>query len=261
MIVALGMKRGSNPEHGGDRLSNFVAGKGINPFISNELRGVIDSPIDFRLGEVRAYGFEATSLAALCEAIIEASHAGALQTQQDHIAKQAWKLVKGFSRVGIIALVDEATGYQYDRARDELQKILKAYISEELLPWVRRFPHGFYKEIFRLHGWEYREGSVKGPPYIGRFIDESVYKQLPVGVREELRNRNPEAENGRRRHKHHQFLTENTGIITLDRLIAEVTALMRASFDKGEFWRLFKRAFPKSGQQMELAVEEPKEDL
>lgn len=39
-----------------------------------------------------------------------------------------------FARVGITALVDEATGYQYDREKNELQKILKAYIAEDLLP-------------------------------------------------------------------------------------------------------------------------------
>jgi hypothetical protein len=261
MISALGMHPGSNPRLGDDRLSNFIAGNRIKPHVSEDLSAMIKHPVPFRTCHGnQAHGYEATMLSGLCEAILEADRVG-LQKQQKEIARQAWVLMKGFSRVGIIALVDEATGYQYDRARDELQKILKAYISEELLPWVARFPHSFYREVFRLHGWEYREGSVKGPLYIGRFIDTSIYKQLPPGVRDELRNRNPADEKNRRRHKHHQFLTEDTGIGTLDKLIAETTALMRASLDKGEFWRLFKRAFPKSGQQLELAVEEPKEDL
>jgi hypothetical protein len=56
-------------------------------------------------------------------------------------------LLRAFARVGIVALVDEATGFQDIRARDDLHKILEAYIAKELLPWTKRFPNEFYKEI------------------------------------------------------------------------------------------------------------------
>jgi hypothetical protein len=39
-------------------------------------------------------------------------------------------LLRGFARVGIIALVDEATGFQRDRTKDALSKILEAYIAK-----------------------------------------------------------------------------------------------------------------------------------
>ncbi len=45
-----------------------------------------------------------------------------------------------FAKTGLVAVIDEVTGYQYDRERDELQKLLSAYISEELMPWTKRFP-------------------------------------------------------------------------------------------------------------------------
>lgn len=251
MVSALGMKKGSNPNLGGDRLANFAAGKGVKPFVSEQLVATIQNPIRFRIGqEAQAYGFEATALSGFCEAILEADRAGALQSQQRHIAEAAWLLMKAFSRIGIIALVDEATGFQYDRARDELQKILKAYVSDELLPWMQRFPHEFYKQVFRLHGWEYKEGSVKGPMYVGKFINKVVYDQLPATVHTELRAQNPKVD-GRRKHKHHQFLTVDTGIEHLDRQIIETTALMRASRDKNEFARLFEKAFPRAGQQID----------
>lgn len=41
-------------------------------------------------------------------------------------------LVRGFARVSIIALVDEATGYQRDRAKNALAAILEAFIAKEL---------------------------------------------------------------------------------------------------------------------------------
>jgi hypothetical protein len=42
--------------------------------------------------------------------------------RRSNIADQCEALVRGFARVGIIALVDKATGYQKDRARDALAK-------------------------------------------------------------------------------------------------------------------------------------------
>jgi len=53
----------------------------------------------------------------LCETVLQARKDGKLQSQQMHIAEQCEILVRGFARVGIIALVDEATGYQDYRSR------------------------------------------------------------------------------------------------------------------------------------------------
>ena len=80
------------------------------------------------------------------------------------IADQCELLIRSFAKIGIIALVDEATGYQYTREKNELQKILKAYISPELLPWQSRFPPIFYTELFRLNGWDYTVSGIKKRP-------------------------------------------------------------------------------------------------
>ena len=49
-----------------------------------------------------------------------ADQAGKLLPSQRHVAEQCRILLHGFANVGIIALVDEATGYQDARARDAL---------------------------------------------------------------------------------------------------------------------------------------------
>lgn len=87
----------------------------------------------------------------ICDAFLEARKHINLSPRQAIIAEQCEILMRSFAKIGIIALVDEATGYQYDRERDELQKILRSYISEELLPWQKRFPDIFYTELFRLN--------------------------------------------------------------------------------------------------------------
>ena len=48
-------------------------------------------------------------------------------------------------------IVDEATGYQYDRARDALSTILEEFIAKELAQWVKTFPDEFYKKMYDLH--------------------------------------------------------------------------------------------------------------
>jgi len=162
-------------------------------------------------------------------------------------------------KLGIIALVDEATGYQYERDRDELNKILEAYIAKELLPWTRRFPDEFYKQLFRLHGWQYSPLTVKRPKYIGKLTNVLVYEKLPPGVLPELKKKNPITPKGYRKHRHHQFLTEDIGNPHLERHIASVTTLMRASSNWSKFKSLFARAFPSGPQQLELPLVE-KED-
>ena len=95
------------------------------------------------------------------QSIHRAKRAGALQPNQERFAVTADALLYALADVGITALVDEATGYQYTRERDELQKLLKAYVSEALLPWQKKFPDAFYQQLFRLHGWDYTLQGIK----------------------------------------------------------------------------------------------------
>jgi hypothetical protein len=151
--------------------------------------------------------------------------------------------------VGVIALVDEATGYQAVRDRDELHKILAAYINDELLPWSKRFPDEFYRELFRLRGWPYSPPSPKRPKYVGKLTNELVYEKLPPGVLEELRGKNPVVKDGWRRYRHHQFLTMDIGNPHLEKHVTAVTTLMRVSATWSRFKKLFDRAFPPTFMQ------------
>jgi hypothetical protein len=233
----------------------FLAAKNLDPFISESLLQST-TPIVFRsLRGARAFGYEAELLPKVCDVYLKARDAKALLPSQRHIAKACDALMRGLAHVGIIALVDEATGYQQDRARDELNRILEAYISEELRPWTRRFPDEFFKQIYRLHGWEYSVGRHKRPRFIGKLVNQLVYDKLPPGVLPELKRKNPPInEAGYRRWRHHQFLTAETGEPHLDKQIIEVTTLMRVADDKKAFERLFNKAFPRPGSADQLAL-------
>ncbi len=161
--------------------------------------------------------------------------------------------MRGLAHVGVVALVDEATGYQVDRDKAELHAILAAYISKELMPWTSRFPLDFYKEMFRLRNWPFSHISkVKGPRYAGKLTNELVYKKLPPGVLGELRKLNPPNEKWQRKHKLFQFLSAEIGNPHLEKQVAVVTTLMRISPNWRAFERNFQRAFPGNATQLSL---------
>jgi hypothetical protein len=82
---------------------------------------------------VKVNCYEGTVLADICDGMLEARKNMELDTRQKIVADQCEILIRSFAKVGIIALIDEATGYQYEREKAELQAILKEYISEEVL--------------------------------------------------------------------------------------------------------------------------------
>lgn len=113
-------------------LPAFLQAKNLKPYISSDLQ-VTSSRIDFRtLAGAKAFGFTAEVLPSICEVFIDAEREDQLVESQKHIALRARLLYKGFAKLGIIALVDEATGYQEIRARDALQAYLERSIRKEL---------------------------------------------------------------------------------------------------------------------------------
>jgi hypothetical protein len=247
MLTALDMKAGSaSAGLQGDRLTKFIGTKSLRDYVPSKLEAAINNPIRFRTPKGQeAYGYEATVLADLCETVLEAKEKGKFNHQQDHIAKRCQILIRGFARVGIIALVDEVTGYQAARSRQALEEILAKFISDELLAWAKTFPDEFYEQIFRLKGLRYSQISSKRPRYVGSLTNDIVYQRLAPGVLEELKRITPKDEKGRRKHKYFQRLSESDGQQKLREHLSNVITLMRASPNFPVFYRLLNRALPR----------------
>ena len=194
---------------------------------------------------------EEAVLIDLCDAIIKANETG---SQIDEtIVRSANIIIRSVAKVGIVALVDEATGYQYEREKDELQKILKAYISEELLPWQKRFPDIFYRELFRLNGWDFTiNGIKKRPGVIGKWTNTIIYEELPNGILDELKKKAPKNESGNRTERYHQFLTLDVGEPNLEKQINKVITLFQVSDNMKQFWDNFKKMKMRQIGQTEL---------
>jgi hypothetical protein len=262
--TGIGMSPSGGSKAGEQRLVGFLLSLAEKASATKDLSariiGIaekIRDPIRFRgPANTLAFGYEGTILAELCDVILATRKIpGALQHQQAHIADRAELLVRGFARVGIIALIDEATGYQQDRARDALARILEAFIAKELQPWVQTFPSEFYQEMFRLRGLEYRADSVKRPQYFGVLTNDVVYKRLAPGVLAELKRVIPKDESGRHRHRFFQLLTKNTGYPKLREHLGSVVAFMQMSKDWHDFMTKLDRHRPRYEETVELPIE------
>ena len=256
-LQAIGRSRTPKAGTGGvDLTQSILAASNLKPFVSESL-GVSTKPILFLVASSGpiAYGYPAELLPKVCAVYLEARASGKLRRPQHHIAARAEVLLRGLATVGIIALVDEATGYQDVRAQRALAKILEAFIAKELQPWTKTFPYEFYLEIIRLKGWP-DFYAIKRPSVIGHYTNDIVYGRIAPGLLEELHSKNPTLPTGGRKHRHHQWFTPEIGHPLLKEHLAAVSALMRASPNWNTFQRNLQRAFPKLNDNLPLPIED-----
>ncbi|HTY65490.1 MAG TPA: P63C domain-containing protein [Alphaproteobacteria bacterium] len=239
----------------------YLAFKNLRPYIleDEQLVEAMRSPIRYRaLSGSIAEGIPGTVLRRILSVWVRAHRAGVLGPSQQRIAEKAQILLDGLADTAIDALIDEATGYQKRRAHDALQKILAAYVRPEFRTYQSKFPISFYEQIYRVMGWPFNANSTARTAYVGKLTNKLIYDQLPPGVLDELRRKNPvDPVTKRRKRKHYYFLTEDVGNPHVDKQITAVTTLLRAT-PTGQwkfFDALFTQAFPPAQPDMFLAEE------
>lgn len=246
---------GANPNASGTWLKKFFNESPLTPFLHPGILDILNNPIEFDRNtasgsQSKTNGYEATILIDICDSVIEASKSRAIDP---NILVSAERILRSVAKVGIIALVDEATGYQYDREKDELQKILRAYISEELLPWQKTFPDRYYIEIFRLNGWDFTVESIKKRPgVVGIWTNKVIYNQLPKGVLKELKSQTPKTPSGNYKARFFQSLTQDIGNVHLQNQLNSVITLMQVADDWKDFLSKFNKLVDRRNGQLEL---------
>lgn len=239
-------------EEAGALIPVFMAPGMLKPFISNDLIDGPLKPVEYNSNGKRSVGYEATILPSACDVWLKAREAGALQKQQLDKAQKAEVLMRGLAHVGIIALVDEATGFQKDRAKDALAQILEAFVAKELQPWVKTFDAEFYEGMFRLRGLPYppEQPSFK-PQYFGKLTNDIVYRRLAPGVLDALKD---EAKKAEKKGKLHQHLTAGHGRQSLLKHLGKVVALMSVSDTWDDFIVKLDKVSPRLGDTLQLDI-------
>jgi hypothetical protein len=199
----------------GGQLAEYIKVNALKPFLPEDLTptetGQIPALIKFDTGGEGftkfAWGLPVEKFMDICAAYSLAADKGKLTERQKQIADNANKFLRACYKVGIIALVDEATGYQYDRPLDALQFKLKLYLEEEMRKWERTFPDQLWIEFGRLTNWK---GPVsQRPKYWGKLVMELIYGYLDKDVAAWLKKSAPKPIHGQ---NYHQWLSSQYGL-------------------------------------------------
>jgi hypothetical protein len=237
----------------------FLQAEILKPFIDDELL-TISRPIFYRtMSGGKGVGYNALALKRVAEVYLKLRDQfyetqNSVPPRYEKMIRASDLLIRGLAEVGIIALVDEATGYQEFRAKRALQEVLDAYLLKELAAWAKRFPDDFYKEIYRLRGWEWKGRGVNPPQVVAHYTKDIVYDRLAPGITEELQQRMPKTKSGLSKGRLHQLLSNDVGHPALAQHLHAVIALMRASEDWNTFKLLLDRSLPKRGATLELPL-------
>jgi transcriptional regulator with XRE-family HTH domain len=213
----------SATNHG--KLDGYVGVKALHEYISYEEveRNIIEFYIPQTGIELIGKGISAETFLDICTAYVRAFADNKLATKrQREIAMKCSIIISSCAKVGLIALVDEATGYQYQRAEDALQLKLRMFIAEEMREWEKTFPDELWEELGRLTHWN-KPLHVR-PKWWGKLVMELVYDALDPDVAEHLRDSKPTPRHGQ---NYHQWLTENYGLAALLSHINQVIGIAK----------------------------------
>lgn len=242
-----------------DELPFFLQAEALRPFISDDLMQST-TPIFYRTKSGgKGVGYDARLLPMVAEVYLKfrnetVKQRGEIPARYERMIAAADVLIRALANVGIIALVDEATGFQRDRAADALATILEAFIAKELQPWIRTFPDEFYEQLFHLRGLEFPRDTVKRPQYFGHLTNDIVYRRLAPNVLEELKKATPKREDGRLKHHLFRRLTPEIGHPKLREHLASVVTIMKLSNDYNDFEQKLDQIHPRYGETIPLAL-------
>ncbi len=240
-------------------LPQFLSFKNLKPFVEKHLGDLQEIVINYRTerGSL-ARGIRAEIIPKICDVWLDADERGNLGIRQKKIVAKAKLIMRSLAHVGIIALVDEATGYQRDRAVDALAKILEQFIAKELRPWVKTFPVEFYEELCRLRDIDFpadKEKRQNYPSYFGHITNDIIYKRLAPRILEELKKQTPKSEKGYKKYHFHRKLSENIGHPKLLAHLDSVITVMKLSEDGDYdgFLKKLNRVKPKYNETLDVS--------
>ncbi len=216
-------------------IPSFLEAKNLRPFISNENEGRIQ-PIEYlSTNGQKSTGYSAEIIPVVCDIYLTARKNNKLTAGQERIADLSEILIKSLSTIGIIGLIDEATGYQNIRPRDALEAYLNKVLSKELAAWVKRFPDDYYSNIYKIRGWPEYSNSKNKFSCVGNYTNDLIYSRIGQDVLEELKTRTPDTS----KTKMHQWLTIDTGHPLLSKHMSEIIMLQKLAIAQGLGWKRF----------------------
>jgi hypothetical protein len=239
---------------GGGNIESYLRVKTLERFLPHDLD---EQFFEISIAQVVNKTVQAMSASAfidICRAYSRARDTGALSSEaQLSIAIRSSVLLAAFAKTGIEAAIDEATGYQYERASDALKTRLNLFLEEEMRPWEKTFPDELWIQFGRLTRWK---GPINSrPKYWGKLVMELVYEYLDPDVADWLKKHAPEPRAGR---NYHQWLSGQFGLRKLTEHIWMLVGMASACHDMSELRQKMAEKFGREGIQLTLYLPPPK---
>ena len=256
---ALSVRRGDSESA---RIPLYLAFKNLFPYVIKHLGDVHVAQFKYKTltGGV-GHGIDASLIPKICSIWLDARKDGVLGPRQEKIANNAELLIRSLAEIGIVALVDEATGYQSARPQDALQKYLELIVRKELAAWVKKFPDEFYENIYKLKGWIWPGMGKNRYSVVGHYTRDLVFDRIAPGLLKELETRCPKDEKGNRKGKMHQLLTPDIGDPMLSQHMHALVMFQRSAIKNGYGWNKFVKmvdqVMPRRGDTLELDLLDP----
>jgi hypothetical protein len=247
-VVSLRATLKAIAEREGGNLGDYIGVSSLKNFINKEL--ILSETIEFSIPgtPLKGCGIPAERFLDICQAYVEAFSAGALTTdRQKEIAIKCSILLASCAKIGLIALIDEATGYQYERERNALQVKLRAFIADELRAWEKTFPDELWEEFGRLTNWQ---GPLRHrPKWWGKLVLELIYDALDPDIAEHLKTNKPKPRFGQ---NYHQWLTEDIGLKSLISHIHQVIGIAKTCNSMSDLKKKIAHHYKKEPMQLAL---------
>jgi hypothetical protein len=236
---------------GGGNIESYLEVEVLRPFLPKDL---FDQWVEFDIPQVvnkSVKGMTADAFIDICRAYSRARDTGKLTSEsQTAIAIRASMLLGAFAKDGIEAVIDEVTGYQYERAPDALQTKLKLFLADEMRPWEKTFPDELWIQFGRLTKWS---GPIHSrPKYWGKLVNELVYGYLDKDVLEWLKKNAPAPRAGQ---NYHQWMSGQFGLKKLVEHIWMLIGMASACRDMPELRQRMAEKFGREKVQLTLYLE------
>lgn len=245
IISSRGMARIFGLSENGNSFKKFINSGIIKLTFGTALSTTPPKPINVRLSNgIMVLGYKAESLIDICIAVKSAYTDPADINYNRHILADA--IINASARTGIIALVDEALGYnrEAEEGKNSLQKFFSEFLRHDAAKWVKTFPDSFFFDIYKMKGWTWKITN-KHPVIVGLIIRDLVYERLAPGLLEQFDKLNPKNENGNRTYKNHQFIKEDYRDI-LPGHFPKIDMLAKlADYDWDKFTEMMDKVMPK----------------
>lgn len=244
------------------KFEQTISVRSLQPFIDAE--SIIDRFITFNAEGLEGLGVTLKGLPAdvlidICQGFVRALEAtysnrpipGApgLTQRQAEIAVQASVFLGAIAKVGLDALIDEATGYQEYREKNALEVKLRAYLAGEMRKWEKTFPDALWEEFGRLTNWK---GSIqKRPKYWGKLVMELIYEYLDPDVAQWLKENAPKPKG---RQNYHQWLSSQYGLQKLIQHIWQVVGMAKTCQTMPELKQRMAETFGDTPVQLTLTI-------